>query len=52
VLEPGNLVEARVKVGPPPKSSRKAPAPDGTPAAESFWSTGLWKLKAFALGRK
>ena len=24
VLEPGNLVEARVKVGPPPKSATKA----------------------------
>ena len=52
VLEPGNLVEARVKVGPPPKSSRKGALASGQAAAESFWSTGLQKLKAFAFGRK
>ena len=54
VLEPGNLVEARVKVGPPPPQSRKkgSATPDGQPAAESLWSTGFRKLKAFALGRK
>ncbi len=52
VLEPGNLVQARVKVGPPPKSRGKAPVPEGQPAAESFWSSGLRKLKEFALRRK
>jgi len=52
VLEPGNLVQARVKVGPPPKSRGKASPPDGTPATEGFWSSGLRKLKAFALGRR
>ena len=52
VLEPGNLVEARVKVSPPPKSSRKVPSEGGKTSAGGFWSAGFQKLKQFALGRK
>jgi len=53
VLEPGNLVEARVKVGPQPKSSRKTAQPEGgKPALGGFWSNPFQKLKEFALGRK
>jgi hypothetical protein len=53
VLEPGNLVEARVKVGPPPKSSAKVKAQGENTSAGGFWSGGFQKLKSvFALGRK
>jgi hypothetical protein len=52
VLEPGNLVEARVKVGPPPKSATKT-AEEKKEAAGHFWSGGIRKLKnVFAFGRK
>jgi len=53
VLEPGHLVEARIKVGPPPKSSAKVPIetkkdqPTG-----GGWSDRFRKLKEFALGRR
>jgi hypothetical protein len=52
VLEPGNLVEARVKVGPPPKSSVKMPEETKKKAAGGFWSGRLQRLKEFALGRR
>jgi hypothetical protein len=51
VLEPGNLVEARVRVGPPPKSSVKAPV-ETSKAATSLWSGRFQKLKEFAFGRR
>jgi hypothetical protein len=51
VLEPGNLVEARVRVGPPPKSGAKAPV-ETKKAEGSFWSGRFQKLKEFALGRR
>jgi hypothetical protein len=49
VLEPGNLVEARVQVGAkaPPK-----PAPEPRPQVVSRWSNPFQKLKEMALGRK
>ncbi len=53
VLDPGNLVEARVKVSPPPKSSGKARTSVETPTATTgFWSGSFQKLKKFALGRR
>ncbi len=49
VLEPGNLVEARVKVGPQPKASGWVS--DGIKkAAGSVWMVRFQKLKEFALG--
>ena len=51
VLEPGNLVEARVKVG-PPKSVVRAAEEKAKNAMESFWPASFRKLKEFALGRK
>ena len=53
VLEPGNLVEARVKVGPPPKSATKTADVVTKEAIGNFWSGGIRKLKGvFAFGRK
>ena len=49
VLEPGNLVEARVKVGPPPRKSAQV-VEENKPAG-SLWTGGFRKLKEFALGR-
>jgi hypothetical protein len=49
VLEPGNLVEARVKVGAPPP--RPPPPQEPRKVAPSGWS-GFQKLKEMALGRK
>ena len=37
VLEPGNLVEARIKIAPPPKSAFKAAAQE-TPQTGGVWS--------------
>ncbi len=51
ILEPGNLVEARVKVGPPPKSVLRA-VEERKSGVESFWPGSFRKLKEFALGRK
>lgn len=51
VLEPGNLVEARIKVGPKSKPSAKTPEQTERPAGEG-WSGRLQRLKAFAFGRK
>ena len=53
VLEPGNLVEARIKVGPPPKSSFKTSVEDTLKKATGgFWSGRFQKLKGLVLGRK
>ena len=49
VLEPGNQVEARIKVGSPPK---KKTFDEVTREAGSKWSGRLKKLKEMALGRK
>jgi len=51
VLEPGNRVEARVRVGPRPKSSAKTPE-ETRKETGGFWSGRFQKLKEFALGRK
>jgi hypothetical protein len=53
VLEPGNLVEARIKVGPPPKTSASTNLYQETKkkASGGFWS-GIQKIKELALGRK
>src|ERR1700692_542592 len=47
VLEPGNLVEARVKVGPQPKPSATRVSEGIKKAAGSFWSGRFQKLKEF-----
>jgi hypothetical protein len=52
VLEPGNLVEARVKVRPPPKSSVAMYEETKKKEGGGFWSGRLQKLKEFALGRR
>ena len=49
VLEPGNLVEARVKVGPPPKTAPRV-VEEGAKQADGLWG-GFRKLKEMALGR-
>lgn len=52
VLEPGNLVEASVRVQPPPKSAKKTLVESVTTEG-GFWSAGLQKLKGvFSFGRK
>ncbi len=53
VLEPGNLVEARVRVGatPRPRPSHKAPE-EIQKAVGNLWTGRFQKLKEFALGRK
>jgi cytoskeletal protein CcmA (bactofilin family) len=51
VLEPGNLVEARVKVAPPPKTTARM-AGEIKKAASSLWPWRFQRLKEFALGRK
>jgi hypothetical protein len=54
VLQPGNLVEARVKIAPPqkPAASGKPPREKSAPKSPSGakWPS-LRKLKEFALGR-
>jgi hypothetical protein len=51
VLEPGNLVQARIKVSPPPPKSKAVEAP--VVVLGRFWSAGFAKVKAaFSLGRK
>src|SRR5258707_12375359 len=49
VLEPGNLVEARVKVGPQPKTTAAKVTEEIKKAAGSMWSGRFKKLKEFAL---
>jgi len=51
VLEPGNLVEGRVKVGPQPRPAGRA-SEGIEKAAGGGWSGRFQKLKEFALGRK
>jgi len=51
VLEPGNLVEARVKVGLKPKPNARG-TEEIKKAAGSLWKGRFQKLKEFALGRK
>jgi cytoskeletal protein CcmA (bactofilin family) len=51
VLEPGNLVEARVKVHPQPRSA--AGMAEGIKkAAGSLWKGRFQKLKEMAFGRR
>jgi hypothetical protein len=53
VLEPGNLVQARVKVGPPPRSSRSGKVVlEDRNAPKTTWSGRFQKWKEFALGRR
>ncbi len=52
VLEPGNLVEARVKVRPPPRTGGARVSDEIKKAAGSLWSGRFQKIKEFALGRK
>jgi hypothetical protein len=51
VLEPGHLVEARVRISPPPLRSAPRVSEEIKKATGSFWSGRLQKLKKFALGR-
>jgi len=51
VLEPGNLVEARVKVGPQPKPIARKLV-ESKSEAKSSWSDRFQKLKEFAFGRR
>ena len=50
ILEPGNLVDARVKVGAQPKPQPRTSA--GTTTEGGSWSGRWQKFKAFALGKK
>ena len=50
VLKPGNLVDARVKVGVPPKPSQKSSVGDARPLFGG-WKRGFQKLKELAMGR-
>jgi len=53
VLEPGNLVEARVTVGVSPRPEAKASEEiEKEKAAGSLWTGRFQKLKEFALGRR
>jgi len=51
VLEPGHLVEARVRVGPPPKTTARV-SDEIKKAAGGVWTGRFQKLKEFALGRR
>ena len=51
VLEPGHQVEARVRVGPPPRPAARA-SDEIKKAAGGLWSGRFQKFKEFALGRK
>jgi hypothetical protein len=50
ILRPGNLVEARVKVGATPMRAPEPAAPAGQPPA-SGWKFSFQKLKEFAKGK-
>lgn len=50
VLQPGNLVEARVRVGAPPPSARRTPAEAAKPIFGGL-KRGIQRLKELALGR-
>ena len=51
VLEPGNRVEARVRVGPAPRLGARA-SEEIQKAVGSLWTGRFQKLKEFALGRR
>ena|SRR5260221_4963915 len=51
ILEPGNLVEAKVKVGSPSRPKAKAFEEAGKMSGKK-WSGRFQKLKELALGRK
>jgi len=51
VLEPGNLVEARVKVGPQPKPISRM-TEEIKKVVGSGWTGRFQKLKEFAFGRR
>ncbi len=50
ILKPGNLVEARVKIGPQPKAAAKSSAEGGKPMFAG-WKRGIQKLKELAMGK-
>jgi cytoskeletal protein CcmA (bactofilin family) len=50
VLEPGNLVEARIKVGPQPKPGNRV-TEEIKKVVGSGWRGRFQKLKEFAFGR-
>jgi len=52
VLEPGNLVEARIKVAPPSKEAVRMYEESQKKPSEGFWSGKFHKLKELVLGRK
>ena len=52
ILEPGNLVEAKIKVGAQPKPAMAKMFEETKKAAGNFWSGRLQKLKEFTLGHK
>jgi len=51
ILQAGNLVEARVKVGAPSRQKAKATA-EVAKVTSAKWTDGFQKLKELALGRK
>lgn len=51
VLEPGNLVEARIKVGPPPRSHAMV-FDTAKKATGGLWKGRFQKLKEMAFGRR
>jgi hypothetical protein len=51
ILQPGNLVEARVKVGASPRPTAARISADGGKPIFSGWKRGFQKLKELALGR-
>ena len=51
ILEPGNLVEARVRVGAPSRQKVKG-LEESAKMTANKWSGGFQKLKELALGRK
>ena len=52
VLEPGNLVEAKIKIAPPSKEAVRLYEESQKKPSGGFWSGKLQKLKDFAFGRK
>ena len=52
ILEPGNRVEARVRVGAPFRPKTKAAVVEEASRSGGKWSGGFQKLKEMALGRK
>src|ERR1700722_19726500 len=50
ILEPGNLVEARIKIAPPPKPAANRVTEEIKKAVGSRWLGGFQKLKEMAFG--